>query len=79
MQVFIGFDISLQSTHVCAGRSRRQHRQGGSRSSLDVSALDIWLRTHGKLWEIKRIVFETGQLSTYFYHGLCSILAGDVH
>jgi transposase len=28
------------------------------------------LRTHGKQWSIKRIVFETGQLSTHFYHGL---------
>ena len=71
MQVFIGFDISLQSTHICAVDADGNIIREGVAAS-DVSALDIWLRTHGKLWEIKRIVFETGQLSTYFYHGLRS-------
>ena len=39
-------------------------------TASDVDALDTWLRTHGKQWAIKRIVFETGQFSTHFYHGL---------
>jgi len=69
MQAFIGFDISLQSTHVCVVDNEGNVVREGVVPS-DVSALDIWLRTHSKKWAIKRIVFETGQLSTHFYHGL---------
>ena len=39
-------------------------------SASDVIALDGWLSCHTKGWAIHRIVFETGQLSTHFYHGL---------
>jgi len=69
MEAFIGFDISLKSTHVCVVDSEGEIMQEGVVPS-DVSALDIWLRMHCKRWAIKRIVFETGQLSTHFYHGL---------
>src|ERR1700722_15598605 len=69
MDVYIGFDISLQSTSVCVVDSEGKNVREAVVPS-DVSALDIWLRTHGKQWAIKRIVFETGQLSTHFYHGL---------
>ena len=43
-----------------------------------MHAIDDWLRSHSKSWTIQRIVFETGQLSTHYYHGLVS-LAGNVH
>jgi len=69
MDVYIGFDISLQTTHVCAVDNEGKITQEGIAAS-DVSSLDNWLRTHGKDWTIKRIVFETGQLSTHLYHGL---------
>ena len=69
MEVYIGFDISLQSTSVCIVDSEGNRVREAVVPS-DVSALDTWLRTHGKEWSIKRIVFETGQLSTHFYHGL---------
>jgi transposase len=69
MDVYIGFDISLQTTHVCVVDKGGKIMQEGIASS-DVSGLDSWLHTHGKDWTIKRIVFETGQLSAYLYHGL---------
>src|SRR3984957_16557843 len=71
MDVYIGFDISLQSTSVCVVDSEGKNVREAVVPS-DVPALDIWMRTHGKHWNINRIVFETGQLSTHFYHGLRS-------
>ena len=69
MEVFIGFDISLQSTHICAVDGQGNIVREGVAAS-DVDALDSWLRNNSKGWAIERIVFETGQLSTHFYHGL---------
>jgi transposase len=69
MDVFIGFDISLRTTHVCVVDSEGNSVREGVETS-DVEALDGWLRKHGEDWTIQRIVFETGQLSTHFYHGL---------
>ena len=69
MDVFIGFDISLQSTHICAVDADGSIVREGVAAS-DVDALDSWLRNNSKDWAIRRIVFETGQLSTHFYHGL---------
>jgi transposase len=74
MDVFIGFDISLQSTHICVVDSAGNIMREGVAAS-DVPALDTWLRNHSKDWAIQRIVFETGQLSTHFP----VILAGNVH
>lgn len=69
MDVFIGFDISLQSTHVCAIDGQGNIVQEGVAAS-DIDAVESWLRNNSRHWTIKRIVFETGQLSTHFYHGL---------
>jgi transposase len=69
MEVFIGFDVSLQSTCICAVDANGSIVREGVASS-EVAAIDTWLRGNGKGWEIQRIVFETGQLSTHFYHGL---------
>lgn len=69
MDVYIGFDISLQSTHACVvDGAGNLVREGVERS--EVGAIDAWLKKHGQDWDIKRIVFETGQLSAYLYHGL---------
>lgn len=69
MDVYIGFDISMQSTHICV-----VDEDGGIvRESIErseVHDLDGWLTQHGESWSIRRIVFETGQLSTHLYHGL---------
>ena len=69
MDVYIGFDISLQTTHVCVVDKEGGIIREGVASS-EVDALDSWLRTNGKGWKVRSIVFETGQLSTHFYHGL---------
>lgn len=69
MDAYLGFDISLQSTSVCVVDTEGNKLREGVVPS-DVYALDTWLRTHAEKWTIKRIVFETGQLSTHFYHGL---------
>jgi transposase len=69
MDVFIGFDISLQTTHICAVDADGNLIREGVVPS-EVEPVDAWLRNQGKDWTIRRIVFETGQLSTHFYHGL---------
>jgi len=69
MDIYIGFDISLQTTHVCAVDSEGNLVREGTAPS-EVHALDDWLRKHSADWQVKRIVFETGQLSTHLYHGL---------
>lgn len=69
MQVYIGFDISLQSTHICVvDQTGAPVREAVAPS--DISSLDGWLRAHGAGWRIERIVFEAGQLSAHLYHGL---------
>jgi transposase len=69
MEAYIGFDISLQSTHVCVVDHKGDLVLEGVTPS-EIHTLDGWLRKHGEDWQIKRIVFETGQLSTHLYHGL---------
>ena len=59
MEVHIGFDISLQTTHVCVVDSEGKTMREGVAAS-DVDALSTWLRTQCNDWTIKRIVFETG-------------------
>jgi transposase len=69
MDVYIGIDISLQTSHVCVVDSDGNIVREGTATS-EVHAIDQWLRSHSKGWAIQRIIFETGQLSTHFYHGL---------
>lgn len=69
MEVFIGFDISLQTTHICAVDVDGKLVKEGIASS-EVGSIDQWLRSNSGGWTVRRIVFETGQLSTHFYHGL---------
>ena len=69
MDVYIGMDISLQTTHICAVDGEGKRIGEGSAHS-EVAAIDTWLRTQGTPWTVRRIVFETGQLSAPLYHGL---------
>lgn len=69
MEVFIGMDISLHTTNVCVVNSEGSIVQEGV-SPSDASSLDSYLRVHGKSWVIKRIVFETGQLSRHMHKAL---------
>lgn len=69
MDTYIGFDISLRTTHICVVDSDGNTVREGVAPS-EVGDIDNWLRKYGADWSIRRIVFETGQLSTHFYHGL---------
>ena len=69
MDVYIGMDISLQLTHLCIVDNEGKTMREGIAGS-DIAALDTWLHIQGGDYAIKRIVFETGQLSTHLYHGL---------
>lgn len=69
MKVFVGMDVSLNASHACVVDSEGVILHEGTMSS-EPGAVDHWLRTHCHEWTIGRIVFETGQLSTYFYHAL---------
>lgn len=76
MDVYIGFDISLQTTHICVVDNEGSKIREGTAPS-EVHAVDEWLRKHSTEWNIRRIVFETGQLSSHFYHGLKKSWAVD--
>ncbi len=69
MDVYVGMDISLRSTHVCLVNTAGEVLQEGSARS-EVVALEAYLRQHTRKYSIQRIVFETGQLSTVLFHGL---------
>lgn len=69
MNAYIGFDISLKATHVCVVDEDGTILKEVVLAS-DVPAIDRWLKDATNLWTIQRIVFETGQLSTHFHHGL---------
>lgn len=68
MEQFIGLDVSLKDTAISI-------RQGGSRiwrgkCPSDPALLAEIIRERAPL--AKRVVFETGPLSTWFYHALTS-------
>jgi transposase len=69
MDVYIGMDISLQTTYICIVDSEGRCLQEGSAPS-EVAALDMYLKKHGAGGNVKRIGFETGALSGHLYHGL---------
>src|SRR5579863_70772 len=69
MDVYIGMDISLQTTHICVVDREGRCLQEGSAPS-EVGALDIYLKKHGGGWTVKQIGFESGPLSRHLYHGL---------
>ncbi|MFC4595470.1 IS110 family transposase [Sphingobium tyrosinilyticum] len=66
MEQYIGLDVSLKDTAISI-------RQGGSRiwrgkCASDPALLADIIRTQAP--QVKRVVFETGPLSTWFYHAL---------
>ena len=68
MEQYIGLDVSLKETAISI-------RQGGSRiwrgkSPSDPALLAKIIRKRAPM--AKRVVFETGPLSTWFYHALTS-------
>jgi transposase len=71
MDVYIGFDVSLQSTHICVVNPEGRIVDETAVPS-EILALSRWLNTAGGKWTVKRVIFETGQLSTHLFHNLKS-------
>jgi len=69
MDVYIGMDISLQTTHICAVDVQGKAVHEG-RASSDVASLNAYFQKHGGQWCIKKMGLEAGQLSTHLTHGL---------
>lgn len=69
MEVYIGMDISLKDTHLCAvdGTGAIVHE---GRTASDPHSLRTHILEYGKGWQIRKIGFETGQLSSHIYQGL---------
>lgn len=69
MEVYIGMDVSMQETQICAvdaeGRILHEGRAGSAPERLQE-----YLEQHGGDWQIRRIGFETGALSGHIYQGL---------
>jgi transposase len=67
MTIYAGLDVSDKSTHICVVDAE------GSILRRDVVASDPdvlakWLKRHTP--PVRRVVLETGPLSTFLYHGL---------
>ena len=71
MDVYIGLDISLKITHACVVDTDGRPIEEGVAAS-DPHAIDTWIRSRSDdgNWAVRRVVFETGQLSTHFHHEL---------
>ena len=69
MEVYIGMDISLQTTHICVVDKNGKIVHEGSAAS-EVAALELHLLKLRRTWKIQKVGFETGQLSTHLYMGL---------
>lgn len=68
MEEYIGLDVSMKETAVSIRRDGQRIWRGKCASDPTVIALLIRKRAPFA----KRIVFETGPLSVWFYHALCS-------
>jgi transposase len=71
MDVYIGLDISLKTTHVCVVDTDGRPVDEGTAAS-DPDAVDSWIRGRSAAsgWKVRLIIFETGQLSTHFHQEL---------
>ena len=66
MEQYIGLDVSLKDTFISV-------REGGKRiwrgkCASDPAVIAQLIRTHAP--SVRRVVFETGPLSVWFYHAL---------
>ena len=69
MNVYIGMDVSLQTTHLCFVDQYGTVLHEGCAAS-DALALDDYFRRHLEHGQIFSVVLETGPLSTAMSHGL---------
>lgn len=67
MSIYAGLDVSDKTTHICTVDVEGSVIRRDVVAS-DPDALAKWLERHCP--ELKRVVLETGPLSTFLYHGL---------
>jgi transposase len=68
MDEYIGLDVSMKETAVSIRRNGKRVWRG--KCASDPKVVAILLRKHAPA--AKRVVFETGPLSVWFYHALCT-------
>lgn len=66
MEEYIGLDVSLKETSISVRRGGQRIWRG--KCASDPVALASVIRKHAP--SVKRVVFETGPLSIWFYHAL---------
>lgn len=66
MDEYIGLDVSLKETAISVRRDGKRVWRGKCASDPAVLAEEIRKRAPA----VKRVVFETGPLSVWFYHAL---------
>ena len=68
MEEYIGLDVSMKETAVSIRRDGKRIWRG--KCASDPAVIANLLRKHAP--SAKRVVFETGPLSVWFYHALCA-------
>lgn len=68
MEDYIGLDVSMKETAVSVRRNGTRVWRG--KCASDPKAIATLLRKHAPA--PKRVIFETGPLSVWFYHALCA-------
>lgn len=68
MEEYIGLDVSMKETAVSIRRDGKRIWRG--KCASDPAVIANLLRKHAP--SAKRVIFETGPLSVWFYHALCA-------
>src|SRR3954466_10761349 len=68
MNEYIGLDVSMRETAVSIRRNGKRIWRG--KCASDPASIGNLLRKHAP--SAKRVIFETGPLSVWFYHALCA-------
>jgi transposase len=68
MDEYIGLDVSMKETAVSIRRNGKRVWRG--KCASDPASIGTLLRKHAP--SAKRVIFETGPLSVWFYHALCA-------
>ena len=68
MEEYIGLDVSMKDTAVSIRRDGKRIWRG--KCASDPAVIANLLRKHAP--SAKRVIFETGPLSVWFYHALCA-------
>ena len=68
MEEYIGLDVSMKETAISIRRDGKRIWRG--KCASDPAVIADLLRKHAP--SAKRVIFETGPLSVWFYHALCA-------